>query len=114
MLISIATGAGVLLLLLIICLAIVCRRRKPLSRAVPLPQPVPRPDLADHAALLHHPDRLALIAYADGIQVGQVKEMLLSVTRMLDNVVDGHERFYGICKCLANILSKKRFRLELH
>ncbi|KAF2899164.1 hypothetical protein ILUMI_07011 [Ignelater luminosus] len=71
MLISIATGTGVLLLLLIICLAIVCRRRKPLSRAVPLPQPVPRPDLADHAALLHHPDRLALIAYADGIQVGQ-------------------------------------------
>lgn len=71
MLISLATGAGVLLLLLIIWLAIVCRRRKPLSRAVPLPPPVPRPDLADHAALLHHPDRLALIAFADGIQVGQ-------------------------------------------
>ncbi|KAF5277595.1 hypothetical protein FQA39_LY06088 [Lamprigera yunnana] len=71
MLISLATGAGVLLLLLVIWLAIVCRRRKPLSRAVPLSPPVPRPDLADHAALLHHPDRLALIAFADGIQVGQ-------------------------------------------
>lgn len=72
MLISVATGAGVLLLLVIVCLAVVCRRRKPLARAVPLPTSFPRPDLADHAALLHHPDRLALIAFADSLQVGQV------------------------------------------
>ncbi|KRT85003.1 hypothetical protein AMK59_83, partial [Oryctes borbonicus] len=68
---SLATGTGVLLLLVVICLVIVCRRRKPLSRAVSIQPSVPRPDLADHAALLHHPDRLALIAFADGIQSGQ-------------------------------------------
>ncbi|KAK9693266.1 Sushi repeat (SCR repeat) [Popillia japonica] len=69
--ISLVTGTGVLLLLVVICLVIVCRRRKPLSRAVSIQPSLPRPDLADHAALLHHPDRLALIAFADGMQVGQ-------------------------------------------
>ncbi|XP_017784936.1 PREDICTED: sushi domain-containing protein 4-like isoform X2 [Nicrophorus vespilloides] len=68
---SLATGAGVLLLLVVACLIIVCRKRKPLSRSVAIPPPVPRPDLADHASLLHPPDRLALIAFADGMQVGQ-------------------------------------------
>ncbi|XP_008191829.1 sushi, von Willebrand factor type A, EGF and pentraxin domain-containing protein 1 [Tribolium castaneum] len=67
-LISGATGAGVLGLLLVICLITVCRRRKPLSRAVPIAPPVTRPDLGDHATLLHHPDRLALIPFADGMQ----------------------------------------------
>ncbi|XP_065158267.1 sushi domain-containing protein 4-like [Atheta coriaria] len=68
---SLATGAVVLLILVIACLVIVCRKRKPFSRTVAIPPPVPRSDLADHASLLHPPDRLALIAFADGMQVGQ-------------------------------------------
>lgn len=71
-LISTATGAGVLGLLLIICLTIVCRRRKHMSRAVAIPPPRPRPDLGDHAVLARQPDRLALIAFAEGLQNGQV------------------------------------------
>lgn len=73
-LVSLATGAGVLLLLVVICLVVVCRRRKSMSGAVTIQPPslMPRPDLADHATLLHHPDRLALIAFAEGIQNGQV------------------------------------------
>jgi hypothetical protein len=70
-LVSGATGAGVLGLLLVICLITVCRRRKPLTRAVPITPPVQRSDLGDHATLLHHPDRLALIAFADGMQSEQ-------------------------------------------
>lgn len=72
-LVSLTTGAAVLLLLIMICSIIICKRRKTLSRTVSIPPPMPRPDLADHAALLHHPDRLALIAFAEGIQNGQVK-----------------------------------------
>lgn len=71
-LISIATGAGVLCLLLIICLTIVCRRKKHMSRAMAIPPPRPRPDLGDHAVLVRQPDRLALIAFAEGLQNGQV------------------------------------------
>lgn len=71
-LVSLTTGAAVLLLLIMICSIIICRRRKTLTRTVSIPPPMPRPDLADHAALLHHPDRLALIAFAEGIQNGQV------------------------------------------
>lgn len=48
-----------------------------MSRAVAMPPPVQRPGLGDHASLLHHPDRLALIAFADGIQVGHVSTLLL-------------------------------------
>lgn len=71
--VSLATGVGVLTLLAIICAVVICRKRKPMARAraVPLPPPVQRPGLADHATLLNHPDRLALIAFADGIQGGQ-------------------------------------------
>lgn len=71
-LISIATGAGVLGLLLVICLITICRRRKPITRAVSIAAPVPRADMGDHVTLLHHPDRLALIAFADGMQNDQV------------------------------------------
>lgn len=74
---SLATGAVVLLILVIACLVIVCRKRKPFSRTVAIPPPVPRSDLADHASLLHPPDRLALIAFADGMQVGQVRLSLI-------------------------------------
>lgn len=70
---SAATGAGVLGLLLIICLAIVCRRKKPLSRAVVLPPPRPRLDLGDHAVLVRQNDRLGLIAFAEGLQGCQVR-----------------------------------------
>lgn len=73
-LISGATGAGVLGLLLVICLITVCRRKRPLTRSVPIAPPVPRSDLGDHASLLHHPDRLALIPFADGMQNEQVSQ----------------------------------------
>lgn len=71
-LISVATGAGVLGLLMIICLTIVCRKKKHMSRAMAIPPPRPRPDLGDHAVLVRQPDRLALIAFAEGLQNGQV------------------------------------------
>lgn len=76
-LVSLATGAGVLLLLVVVCLVVMCRRRKSMSRTVAIQPPpiIPRPDLTDHATLLHHPDRLALIAFAEGIQNGQVNEI---------------------------------------
>lgn len=66
-LISAATGAGVLGILMLICLYVVCRKRKPVARSVPISAPIQR---QDHTALLHHPDRLALIAFADGMQAG--------------------------------------------
>ncbi|XP_022920570.2 sushi domain-containing protein 4-like isoform X1 [Onthophagus taurus] len=68
---SLASGVCVLLLLVVICLVVICKKRKPLSRAVSIQPTVPRPDLGDHASLLHPPDRLALIAFADGIQAAQ-------------------------------------------
>ncbi|XP_025836857.1 sushi, von Willebrand factor type A, EGF and pentraxin domain-containing protein 1 [Agrilus planipennis] len=71
--ISMVTGAGILVLLFIACLAVICSRRKPLSRPVTIPPPVPMPrttETSDHVSLLNHPDRLALIAYADGVQNG--------------------------------------------
>lgn len=71
-LVSLGAGIGVLTLLIIICFVVMCRRRKSVSRSVTIPPPVQRPDLGDHATLLNHPDRLALIAFADGIQAGQV------------------------------------------
>lgn len=43
-----------------------------MSRAVAIPPPRPRPDLGDHAVLTRQPDRLALIAFAEGLQNGQV------------------------------------------
>lgn len=67
-----ATGAIVLTMLLVICIVTMCRKRKPLSRGVTLAPAVQRGDMGDHASLLHHPDRLALIAFADGMQNDQV------------------------------------------
>lgn len=71
-LMSAAAGAGVLGILLLICLMVACKRKKQHSTTVAIPQPLPRQDLGDHAALLEHPDRLALIAFADGVQRNQV------------------------------------------
>ncbi|KAK9875615.1 hypothetical protein WA026_009413 [Henosepilachna vigintioctopunctata] len=66
--VSMATGAGVLSLLLVICLLVLFRRKRQLERALSVSPTEQRQDMGDHAILLHQPDRLALIAFADGIQ----------------------------------------------
>lgn len=77
-LISSATGAGVLGILLLACLVVACKKRKALARAVSLPTSTSgaarhAPDVVnDHAVLLQNPDRLALIAFAEGVQNSQV------------------------------------------
>ncbi|KAJ8919258.1 hypothetical protein NQ315_003841 [Exocentrus adspersus] len=70
-LMSAAAGAGVLGILLLICLMVACTRKKQHTTTVAIPQPLPRHDMGDHAVLLEHPDRLALIAFADGVQRSQ-------------------------------------------
>lgn len=84
LLLSMATAAGVMLMLLAVCLVVVCRRRKLWSRQ-PL-SPGVGAGLPPHSAvsagdstsaLINDPDRLALIAFADGIQNGQVSKWLI-------------------------------------
>ncbi|KAF7282383.1 hypothetical protein GWI33_002697 [Rhynchophorus ferrugineus] len=77
-LISSATGAGVIGILLMACLLVAYKKRKALSRSVAMPPSVipstgthPAEVVNDHAVLLQHPDRLALIAFADGVQNNQ-------------------------------------------
>lgn len=86
LLVSMTTAAGVMLMLLGVCLVVVCRRRKPWSRP-PLAQSVGS-GLPPHAsvsagdstsALINDPDRLALIAFADGLQVGQVSSLIWEI-----------------------------------
>ncbi|XP_066245483.1 uncharacterized protein [Euwallacea similis] len=76
LLISSATGAGVLGVLLFACIVVACKKQRSLARAVTLPSPVGglrrAPDVVnDHTVLLQHPDRLALIAFADGVPTSQ-------------------------------------------
>ncbi|XP_044750093.1 sushi, von Willebrand factor type A, EGF and pentraxin domain-containing protein 1-like [Coccinella septempunctata] len=65
-LISIVTGAVVLSSLLVICLLVFYRRKRQIMRELALPPTVQGPDMGDHAILLQQPDRLALIAFAEG------------------------------------------------
>ncbi|XP_060530444.1 P-selectin-like [Cylas formicarius] len=79
-LISTATGAGVLGILLLACLVVACRKRRTLARAVNISTPPssrrhPHDVLNDHAVLLQHPDRLALIAFAEGVQTNQANSL---------------------------------------
>ncbi|XP_019879167.2 sushi, von Willebrand factor type A, EGF and pentraxin domain-containing protein 1-like [Aethina tumida] len=62
---SVVTGAGVVSVLLILCCAILSKRKKPLARTESTSTTVLRTDISDHAILLNNPDRLALIANED-------------------------------------------------
>lgn len=99
---SAATGAGVLGLLLIVCLAIVCRRKKPLSRAVVLPPPRPRLDLGDHAVLVRQTDRLGLIAFAEGLQNCQVI-LLSQIQYQTFIVITPKQTICNILNCLNSL-----------
>lgn len=81
LLVSMATAAGVMLMLFGVCLVVTCRRRKPWSgsrdvsrqsRPSDSPASVSVSAADSTAALIDDPDRLALIAFADGLQTGQV------------------------------------------
>lgn len=87
LLVSVATASGVMLILLAVCLVVICRRRKPWGQR-PLAPGVSVGTTVPHHHLPHHhhpsdvgvnnetgvlsgtldPDRLALIAFADGMQ----------------------------------------------
>ncbi|XP_045480540.1 complement factor H-like isoform X2 [Harmonia axyridis] len=66
-LISLVTGTVVLSSLLVICLLVIYRRKRQILRELTIPPPAQGPDMGDHTILLHQPDRLALIAFADGM-----------------------------------------------
>ncbi|CAG9765550.1 unnamed protein product [Ceutorhynchus assimilis] len=78
-LISSAIGAGVLGILLFACLLAACKKRRALTRAVsalPATSGGGATEIVnDHAVLLQHPDRLALIAFADGVQNSQATSL---------------------------------------
>lgn len=57
-----------------------------MSRAVAIPPPRPRPDLGDHAVLVRQPDRLALIAFAEGLQNGEVKNIVVDCMNVFETV----------------------------
>ncbi|CAH0561170.1 unnamed protein product [Brassicogethes aeneus] len=65
---SAITGAGVVVVLLILCCAIMTKKKRPMTRTTTNSPPVLRTQISDHATLLNNPDRLALIAFADGVQ----------------------------------------------
>ncbi|XP_063237481.1 sushi, von Willebrand factor type A, EGF and pentraxin domain-containing protein 1-like isoform X2 [Bacillus rossius redtenbacheri] len=89
LLVSLVTALGVMLVLLGVCLVVVCRRRQrpwhhrpggaaamPCQRSRPRPRPVVSSPSAAGApspsgTALHDPDRVALIACADGVLLGE-------------------------------------------